>query len=372
MKKILTIIAFTLLQLSPVFAGNRTFSSGQIKAAYEKTGISRLLPDSLMAADTVITVEGKKLSVRIQDGNVEHIGWCLFAKELRNMAPSPVYDYLEFACLDSKIKITENPFVYKNLRMQGGTWDTVISIAANSTISVDRLDNVAYKVEWNTPEGKTVTATFPIGYEKLYMMSRNEIEKRFIDHLTNTKATQQADVQDPDESMLKPSGKDLLVLEGEHYIIADVNRNLYYQKTESEGIVLVWDKKYPAESIANMLIAHDKWLTGYPITLRIPTHERKTEELTVTIRQLLAYAHQTGCEAYWGVESVTETELKGTLFLYNAAYGFDHVLNISCDPRLIGSNDLKLNALATIFSPTTNVRNLFATSKGKSKPKKIE
>lgn len=372
MNKLLAVISFTLLSIAVANAGKLTFSSSQIKTAYEKSGVSQKLPDTIMVADTVINADGKKLSVRIVNGNVEHIGWHLFAKELRDMAPSPAYDYLEFACLDNKIKVTENPFVYSNLRIQGGTWDTVINASLNSACSVSRLENVAYKVEWNMPEGKTVTVSFPIGYEKLYMMSRSEIEQRFIDQLKNAKAAQQADVQDPDENMLKPYGKDLLVLEGEHYIIADVNKNLYYQKTDNEGIVLVWDKKYPIESISNMLIAHDKWLTGYPITLRIPTHERKTEELTVTIRQLLAYAHQTGCEAYWGVESVSETELKGTLFLYNAAYGYDHVLNISCDPRQIGTNDLTLKALATIFSPTTNIRDLFAKNKGKSKPKKIE
>lgn len=371
MKKSL-IALFVLLSLTITAAEKLTFGSSNIKSAFTKSGLDKCLPDSILNADTIITVNGKKLSLRMKDGIVEHIGWYLFPSELRQTAPSPAYDYLEFACLDGKIKVTENPFVYKNLNIQGGTWDTIISVSTNSSCNISRLDNVAYKVEWNSADGKTITVTFPIGYEKLYMMSRTEVEQKFIHELSTTKADQQVDIADPDSALLKKAANDLFVLNGEHYLIADVNKNLYYQQTEKEGMILVWDNNYPAESIANMLIAHDKWLTGYPINLRIPTHDRKTVNLTVTIRQLLAYAHQTGCEAYWGMESLTDSELKGTLFLYNPAYGYDHVLNITCDPRLIGTNDLSLNALATIFSPTTNINNLFAKNKGKSKPKKIE
>lgn len=371
MKKSTTIL-FLFLAL-PLTARNQlTYNSMQVKAACEKVGLTKLLPTSVENADTIVTTAGRSLSVRISHGKVEHIGCHLFSNEQRTMCPSPVYDYLEFACLDQLLGVSENPFVYKNLVIDGGTWNDVLAIAETSACTVTRLDNVAYKVDWAKNDTAKLTVTFPIGYEKLYMMSRSEIEKKFISELCSAKAVQQEDMADPDTTLLKATSNDVLVLEGEHYIIADVNQNLYYKQSDDKGLVLIWDKQHPAESVANMFISHDKWLTGHPIKLRITTHERKTEEVLVTVRQLLAYAHETGCEAYWGLESLTETELKGTLFLYNPAYGFDHVLKVSCDPRLAGTNDFELTSLVALFSPTTNIHNLFATSKGKSNPKKIE
>lgn len=371
MKNMLSVL-FMFVSMSMMAAGPLKYGSEQIKAAFNKIGIDKIIPDSTLNADTVIATSEGKISLRICNGVVEHVGYNLFLKEQRTLIPSPVYDYLEFASLDIKRRVSENPFVYKNVKIDGGTWEDIIKNATNSRCDVTRLDNVAYRVEWDMGEKKPITITFPIGYEKLYMMSRSEIEKKFINELCSMKATQQEDIAEPDTSAFKKGRGDVLVLEGDHYIIMDVNQNLYYKKTVNEGLILIWDKLYPAESIANMFISHDKWLTGYPIKIRIPTHERKTEEVKVTVRQLLAYAHKTGCQAYWGLESLTETELKGTLFLYNPAYGFDHVFNISCDPRLIGSNDFEVISMATLFSPTTNIKNLFAESKGKSTPKKVE
>lgn len=369
MKRILYMI---IAMLIPLFAvGQLTSGSKQIKAASEKIGLSNLIPDSVKNADTIIVKGDRLLSVRISNGQVEHLGCRIFLKEQRQLAPSPVYDYLEFACLDKLYSITENPFVYNNLVITGGTWEDILANAAESTCSLTRQDNDSYQVEWNKNDGSVITATFPIGYETLYMMSRTEIESKFISELRTTKVTEQAELPEPDPSALKPAGKDVFVLEGGHYLITDVNQNLYYKKSET-GTILIWDKQNPAESVANMFISHDKWLTGYPIEIKIPTHERKTEELKITVRQLLACANKTGCKVYWGLESLTETELKGTLFLYNPAYGFDHVFNITCDPRLIGTNDLKFTSLAALFSPTTNIHNLFAKRRGKSTPKKIE
>lgn len=370
MKRILsTLILATSI---PLFAvGQLTTASKQLKAACEKVGLEKLIPDSVRDADTVVVKADRKLAVRISNGQVEHLGCYIFLKEQRKFAPSPVYDYLEFACLDKLYSITENPFVYNKLVITGGTWEDILANATESTCSLTQQDNEAYKVEWTKNDGSVITASFPIGYESLYMMSRTEIENRFISELRSMKAGGQEELKDPDPSALKEAGKDLLVLEGAHYLITDVNQNLYYKKSDN-GMILVWDKQYPAESIANMFVSHDKWLTGYPIEIRIPTHERKTEEVKTTVRQLLAYAQKTGCKVYWGLESLTETELKGTIFLYNSAYGFDHVFNITCDPRLIGTNDLKFTSLAALYSPTTNIHNLFAKSKGKSTPKKIE
>lgn len=366
---IITTIALLSLCLS--LPAQIKYGSKQIQDACEKTGITKVLAD-VVDTDTVIDLNGRHLSLRADNGVVNHIGQQLFAKEQRLAMPSPAYDYLEYACLDNALKITENPFVYKNLKLQGGSWNDVIAMAQNSACSITRLDNVAYKVEWTNEAGKTITATFPIGYEKLYMMSRTEIEKKFIDGLTSCKAKQDADVEEPNEAGLEKNENGLLVKNGNHYIITLVNKNTYYKKDDEGHLILVWAKEYPSESIANMLITHDKWLTGYPVTMQIPTHDRKTVEVKVTIRQLLAYAHEQGCEAYWGCETVSENELKGTLFLYNPAYGYDHVINLTCNPQLIGTNNLSFTSFATLFSPTTNINNLFAKSKGKSKPKKIE
>lgn len=360
----LIIICATALSMN---AAGLSFGSENLRKAAAALSIDTL---QWSDANTVIVRKGMPLTFRVSEGKVEHIGWHIFSFAQREAMPSPVYDYVEWACLDNKMKLTENPFVYKNFVIEKGSWESLTTLNDTMPCSVTRMENAFYRVEWQREDGSEVAVRFPIGYERLYMMSRREIEQKFLDEVVQFPDAVVAEQGPTADSLLTADG-DLLVEAGEHYILPQVNRNMYFRRDSTYGVVLVYDKEFPVQSVANMMVSGDKWLTAYPLELSVTTYDREVVTLNMTLRQLLGYAQKKGCVAYWGYDSTEDGVLKGTLFLYNPAYGYDHVVRVTCDIDSVGTKDLVLKAQAMLFSPTTNIKTLFGDGKGKSKPKKI-
>ena len=58
-------------------------------------------------------------------------------------------------------------------------------------------------------------------------------------------------------------------------------------------------------------------------------------------------------------------KLLGGLFLYNKKLGYDHVLSLSCDIKDIATDNLVFTSYAYLYTPTTNVKNLYGDIKSK-------
>ena len=87
--------------------------------------------------------------------------------------------------------------------------------------------------------------------------------------------------------------------------------------------------------------------------------DKRNEMLVVTVRQFMEFAKSQGCTAYFSFEEIKDGKFWGALFLYNKETGYDHILSLECDVKDIATNQLVFNSKAYLFTPTTNVKDLY-------------
>lgn len=365
----------SVLLLACILTGARAeglkYAGQYLQKAVAMLQIDMAALDTLQEADTLISVNGMPIHIRIQNGRLEHLGWHLFNREARRLNPSPVYDYLEYGCLDNHLHLTEDPFVYQKVVFQQGGWEQMTHITEGVPCSISLLENKVYQVVWQD-DTHAVDVLFPVGYERLYMVTRRELEKRFLDDLESYQIKSQADTFKPNEQELVHLVDSIFYLPGDSYQLPMVNRNLYFQKHPNLGMVLIWDAKRPVESMANLCVSNDSWLNTFPVELTFITYDREKRIVKAPIGNLLSLAEETGCKAYFGLESLEADKMNVALFLYNPAYGFDHVFHLSCNPQLMEKDEFSITGRGALYAPTTNVSDLFSKRTGKSSPKKIE
>ena len=92
---------FALILLSTMMANAQQFKASHLKKAAMKLKIDSVA----FSTDTLPATKQLKVGEQIvtlrkdEKGVVEHIGIPLFAEEMRQLQPSPIYDYLEFTVL---------------------------------------------------------------------------------------------------------------------------------------------------------------------------------------------------------------------------------------------------------------------------------
>lgn len=94
---------------------------------------------------------------------------------MRNDHPSPIYNYLEYAALDHKFHLTDNPFVYKDLKFLKGSWKEFDKVNDSTEFQVDVMQNKLYVVKWSAEGNTIVEMMFPVDYERLSMISRKRV-----------------------------------------------------------------------------------------------------------------------------------------------------------------------------------------------------
>lgn len=66
-----------------------------------------------------------------------------------------------------------------------------------------------------------------------------------------------------------------------------------------------------------------------PMHLRIDKYGYKAEETDITLQQFIDYCKNEGCKLYFGIKTMNEKTLTGTLFAYNEKMAYNHVLSVS-------------------------------------------
>ena len=113
---------------------NVTFRSETLATAAKVLELAQL--DTLPQGTSYVAHGDVMLSLSRYTNRIEHIGRRLFAPQLRQLNPSPVYDYLEYAWLDHTFKLSDNPFLYQNLKFEDGNWKQLEQVTDSVPFSV--------------------------------------------------------------------------------------------------------------------------------------------------------------------------------------------------------------------------------------------
>lgn len=352
--------AFSLSAQTVTFASESLFSAAKI------LGLEHI--DTLMQGCTIIEQKEISLVVERKGNRIEHIGRKIFAPNIRIASPSPVYNYLEFAYLDQTFKISENPFLYQNLEFVSGDWNTFNFVNDSIPFTITSENGKRYRVEWQLPDTRELCLTFPIGYERLSLSSRRELELRFIEDLISIDtASIERKQLDIDESQLEKVAEDEWRLPGAHYMIKEINQDIYVRLNADNHVEAIFDKEHPAESLINLFTLGMIVRPKHEIVMTFKLYENKQKQQVATIEQLLQYAIQNGCKVYWGIEGITEEFVNATLMLVNEGYGYNHIFAITCSRVALFEESCVMSSDVSLFVPTSNISNIFYQPEAKSK-----
>lgn len=318
-------------------------------------------------ADTVVAFQGYKVKIVQEKDSLVHIGLNLFNPELKKAVDEELLNFIERDLLLQLVPggKKENSVIVFNV----GNLSALKKVTSETPCNVSIQDGNLLMLDWIPEDGNHVLVSVPISYDLIIGGTRSEIENAFISRLRESHWRRSGE-SNIDPADLKPYGESEYVLPGETYINHQITRNKYLYGDKEAS--LIWDTYHPAESISNMFICG----TGNgdaALDLTIIKHEYgDKEQIETSLENLLAVAEKEGCKPYWGLESLENGIMKGSLFLFNPIHGYDHVLKIECVPEEIIEGKGKIIAKAYLYIPSNNVSNLNEPYRVKSEDEKIK
>ena len=364
MKKLYVICSILFLYAYSLSA--QEYAANHLQAASQKLNISNQLTKG--AVSDTLSVQGQRIIVRKDtQGRVEHIGIPLFNAYIRNLQPSPIYDYLEYAALDKKFHISENTLQFNKLKFSKGNWDTLFLLDDTTTCNISNLEDKTYIVQWKKSGNVFLELSFPVDYELLANSSRREMEVRFIKELKNFKTHNSRQEQAIDSTILKKYAvQGIYVKEGSNYAINAITSNNYYIKKNGNPLLL-YDPAHLAESMSNLLLSPVA-LPDAHLTVNFAMSTYREENVDTGYRQFFDFCIANGCEPFFGFEGIVDGLASGTLIMHNKKSGYNHIFYIQCPEKEIGQAGAHLKGTGYIYTPSSNVKDLFAApSKGRSK-----
>lgn len=369
--------------LCPMLMSGQTFKASHLQKAYEKLHLNN-------------PANREGLTVRTdRQGMIEHIGIPIFNSEIRTLMPSPIYDYLEYALLNHKYRISENTLQEQRIRFRNGTWEDLEQLSPETDCSIDNRDNKWYIVTWNTASAKPLAIAIPIDYELLANSSRKEMERGFARALKRFKP----DVAKPDvveDENLESLHRDgLLVKKGSSFLMPQINSDTYYKLTlvqetgetvvrkhqgnlekitfEEELPLLLVSDKYPRETWANILLTPHHADRDVSLSLELLYAGYHKEVVKVSLPQWIGYCRSEGCTPYYIYEGTKDGQGAAILMMYNPSAGYAHLAYLHCSIEQLEARYQTYTGKVYMFIPTSNIYELFAkVSSRKSRPKKYE
>ena len=343
------------------------FSSSLLQQSAKALGLESLssLPEGYSSRQH----NGVKLSFVRHGDRIDHIGRYLFPEALRELNPLPVYDYLEFAWLEQSLLHNDNPFKYKDVFFCHGDWKALAKVDDSTPCQVLINDGLNYNVIWSLTDGSCIEVTFPVSYEIVSTAARGELERNLIEDLSRHSVLTTDDAVLPDESRLQFQPDSSYLLMGDIYLLPTINNDTYYTKTSDQGgYALICDTLSLQHTLSNMVMANafptDDWILHILFSL----HEKRVDTLTVSLPSFVDCLKHQGCQLYWGFESQEEDKITGTLFAYNSNSGYNHVFRITCPIGRVRH----LSCSASLYVPTTNIRDLHMQYTPKNDREKIK
>lgn len=302
---------------------------------------------------------GKQLVVRANRyGEIEHIGLALFPKEMTELAPSPVYDFLERDLLERQLPNLDGELKHKlqseHLTFVVGNANTAFSFNGTENFSEERVDLKKYRVTWTRNGREVLKISFDMDIEMLTGCNAIELEEQFLRRLKRHQMTETADEID-----LFPAQAKTYVAQGDSFLIREMRNDLFFENDKT-GWHLSDNAEAPTTTLSNMMLSAQ--FRGNPtLQLTIDKYGYTAEKGTVPYKSLLNMAVEDGCTPYFGIkERKDDGTYTGTLMLVNRRGGYVHMLSaIVPAATLANKGNGNITGRLYVYIPMHNVSDKF-------------
>ncbi|MDE6692390.1 MAG: hypothetical protein K2K05_03300 [Muribaculaceae bacterium] len=322
---------------------------------------------SLSDGEHFITdVKGRKVNVRIADGEVQHIGYQLFDPSLKNRLNRSLTDYVERYWLS--LTLPMDPLRSADARMRE---DHFYFIAGN-VASVDRVQrdttlmvNFSHTdkmldIEWAGETGEICHVVSPVTHELIFGRNMLENDRRLADEIRRACADSIPVHRYTADMLVHSDSTSLLVCPGGFYYLDELRADRYFFPADSGSVALpVWSDQFPCQSIANMFSGLD-----IPVAADIPLHIRhvaygRIDEFDISVRQFVAFALDQGCTPYVGIVGMADGQADVLVMMCNMQLGYNHLLRLRIGTDGLSAGAVSANGRLNAYIPTANLKNLF-------------
>lgn len=336
-----------------------TFSLPRIKDIAKAVNIS--IPATIEADadnDSTWTWKGNRLRVCTdRNGAVCHIGYKLFDNSIMQAYKSPaVLRFLERYALELELNIdgktAEQRMNADGVTQTGGTANWLRRINANTPFSLNNIPRRMYKIVWNTAGGD-FTVTFPSDCQLILGGNAVELENGIHSRLENYPEHSVDSLLLPWKNVATQTKNGMRIMDYGNYLSPLVGSRVYMVMHNSK-----WrpydGKDNKLKTVTNIM------LTGasskdIPLRVTLDKYGYKTSTLDITLKQFLSLCQDEGCKTYVGIKTVDEKAINGTLFIYNEALGYNHVLSFSFPLTLLNGAGDSVKARLYVYIPLHNV-----------------
>lgn len=339
-----------------------TFHSDYMRAAVEKLRIGSMA-DTLRTGYTTLKVKGRRVGLNInRERQVDYIGMPLFDRRMKALQPSPVYNYLEYALLDRVFGVSENPFANKDLKCVEGKWSDWEKVTEKTPVIIDNHEDKVYEVTWTLGAAKKLRLRFPLKYDMMANSSRKELTANFVRDLGKEAnrpgvKTGNADICPAIDDMELSADGMFYVRRAGHYLQKGINGDTYYRKTAGGKARLLYDRRYPMESMANMFLSEDSTYKKRVLQMDVVRDDFRKESVRCNIYQLMQLAGRQGCRPYFGLAEADDEAYECWLYLCNTAAGYVHLFRLTGLTKAAVSYR-PMQVKAYLYLPTANIRNV--------------
>ena len=356
MRRLLVISLLLLAGLAPASAA--VFATDRLQSIAQCLSLPGL--DTLRTGvHHIYKYRGRALTVRVNSyGEVSHIGFLLFPQEFRDVAPSPVHDFLERDLLERHLPNLDGALrhllTYEHVYFLRGSAQTIFSFNGRETFSEERVDLKTYRVTWSRDGREVLKISFDMDYQMLSGCNAMELERRYPAELRRFKGALPPTV----DTSAFPSSSDNYIQAGDSLFIRQMRNDLYYQRTTS-GWQLTNSAAQPSQTLANLLLSpHFPAVANLRLKLKKYTYEDET--LTLPYRQWLLKGLAEGCTPYFGVKEKTDKGYACTVILANRRGGYAHLLRaLVPDDVLRGGGKGTVSGELYIYIPLHNVNDQY-------------
>ena len=298
----------------------------------------------------------KPLTVIIDNGVVEHIGYMIFTKCQRDGLRSPVCNFIERYLLESSLPLKKE----KNINTQMHEDDVHFNSGkmadlyhlmqdTSNAISVKLLDGRRYELRWYNLTGDVCSLDFPVDYSLLNGSELLENERRlekFLLHPVSIGGKKDS-LEIKRDYLLATWQNNYFILPGKSYYTDALTSNRYYEKDDSIGSYrLVYNTKYPQESIANLLTTAEIE-NDFLLDVKFVKYGGAGSRI------------KSGCEPFFGIISYDGNVAECEVIMRNEAMGYNHIMRVTFDVSLLEAREGLIKARLNSYVPSGNIKFLF-------------
>ncbi|MCD8261113.1 MAG: hypothetical protein LUD15_06175 [Bacteroides sp.] len=301
-------------------------------------------------------------------GEVLYIGIPLFPDSQKEGNLRELFNFterylLELLLLESKQEVSKKMEEDQTFFNRGNL--TSIALLTDSlSIKLSNPDIYRQQIEWKKEELVVFSFSFPARYELISGMNKIEQEDKFSEKLKRCSWLPCSFPVTDIEQLSETPQKEYYIRKGNSYQIPAFSPDLYYKKEDDHFHLLNDLEQHPAETLANTMLSTEA-KGDYSLEIQQIKYGNEQERYSLPLKQWITYNIQSGCELYFGLETLSTEELSATVIAENCLLGYSHLLHFRISYPMLVTVVGNIPAVLHTYIPIHNISDLFYENKDK-------